>query len=221
MSKPCAQTRPRRGEPRGSHEQRRTATRGKVLDACVQCLFELGYQGTTATGVARRAGVSRGALLQQFPTRLDLMLAVVEHLIAQYHDQTEMFLQSLDSDTERFKALTDALWAKPVPHTMAMIEVYMASRSDPALARGLRGRVDAVLDQEFEVSWQLAQGAGIDDRSAVDALGLLTLASIWGLTVLRLGRRDGAGIERAYGLLKANRDNFIERLSTPRERRRG
>ena len=40
-------------------EERSAETRGRLLDATVECLHEFGYAGTTTTEIARRAGVSR------------------------------------------------------------------------------------------------------------------------------------------------------------------
>ena len=50
----------------------RFALRGRLLDAALECLVELGYGGTTTSVVAARAGVSRGAQLHHFPTRAAL-----------------------------------------------------------------------------------------------------------------------------------------------------
>lgn len=55
-------------------------TRAAILDAAVECFYELGYANTTTENIARRAGVSRGAMLHHFPTRFELIKAAVEHL---------------------------------------------------------------------------------------------------------------------------------------------
>src|ERR1700735_4207259 len=65
--------------PRGPNAERRAATRAKIMDATVRCLAEFGYAATSTPLVARMAKVSRGSLLHQFPTKIDLMLAVAEH----------------------------------------------------------------------------------------------------------------------------------------------
>ena len=50
-------------------EERTRAMRQRLLDACVECLVERGWSGTSTTLVSQRAGVSRGAQLHHFPTR--------------------------------------------------------------------------------------------------------------------------------------------------------
>src|SRR5437016_12734331 len=65
--------------PRGPNAERRAATRAKIMEAAVRCLAEFGYAATSTPLVARLAKVSRGSLLHQFPTKVDLILAVAEY----------------------------------------------------------------------------------------------------------------------------------------------
>src|ERR1700752_3059582 len=61
-------------------QQRARDTRVRILDAAVECLAEVGYARTTTTEILRRAGVSRGRLLHQFPVKDELLVAAVQHL---------------------------------------------------------------------------------------------------------------------------------------------
>jgi AcrR family transcriptional regulator len=65
--------------PRREQERSRV-TRQRLMEACVECLIEFGWAGTTTTVVAERAGVSRGAQLHHYPTRAELVAAAVEHV---------------------------------------------------------------------------------------------------------------------------------------------
>ncbi|WP_216216525.1 TetR/AcrR family transcriptional regulator [Amycolatopsis aidingensis] len=64
-------------EPR---QERSKATRRRLMEAAVECLGELGWNGTTVAVIAERAGVSRGAAQHHFPTREDLVAAAVAHV---------------------------------------------------------------------------------------------------------------------------------------------
>ncbi|MCS0635915.1 TetR/AcrR family transcriptional regulator [Streptomyces sp. LP05-1] len=68
------------GAARGPKQDRSRATRRRLLEAAVACLAERGWQGSTVTVVAERAGVSRGAAQHHFPTREDLFTAAVEYV---------------------------------------------------------------------------------------------------------------------------------------------
>ena len=54
------------------------------MAATIDCLVERGWAGTTTTEVAERAGVSRGAQLHHFPTRVALVTSAVRHLAEQW-----------------------------------------------------------------------------------------------------------------------------------------
>lgn len=62
-------------------QERSRLTRQRLLDATVDCLAELGWNGTTVAVVAERAGMSRGAAQHHFRTRMDLLSAVVDEII--------------------------------------------------------------------------------------------------------------------------------------------
>ncbi|MBP0452584.1 MULTISPECIES: TetR/AcrR family transcriptional regulator [unclassified Kitasatospora] len=65
---------------RTPQQDRSRATRQRLLAAAVDCLAEVGWNGSTVGVVAERAGVSRGAAQHHFPTREDLFTAAVEHV---------------------------------------------------------------------------------------------------------------------------------------------
>jgi AcrR family transcriptional regulator len=64
-------------EPR---QERSRTTRRRLVEAAVECIGELGWNGTTVAVIAERAGVSRGAAQHHFPAREDLVAAAVEHV---------------------------------------------------------------------------------------------------------------------------------------------
>ncbi|MEU6236913.1 TetR/AcrR family transcriptional regulator [Kitasatospora sp. NPDC047058] len=68
---------------RTPQQDRSRATRQRLLAAAVDCLAEVGWNGSTVSVVAERAGVSRGAAQHHFPTREDLFTAAVEHVTAE------------------------------------------------------------------------------------------------------------------------------------------
>src|SRR5437762_7609305 len=80
----------RRTRRRRSQEERRDATRGAVLDATVECLAERGYAGTTTTRIARRARVSRGALLHYYASKIELLTSAIEHILRSEEHTSEL-----------------------------------------------------------------------------------------------------------------------------------
>ena len=64
-----------RGRPKGDKRER---TRAALVDAAAQVIGEKGFEGTSLDAVARRAGMTRGAIYGNFRDRDELFLAVVE-----------------------------------------------------------------------------------------------------------------------------------------------
>jgi AcrR family transcriptional regulator len=130
---------------RRTQAERTAATRTALLEATVECLVTQGFGGTTTTGVAHRAGVSPGALLHHFPAKADLLCAAVGHLFELRQAEFRKAMANLRPGTDRRAAGLDLLWSMFAgPTFTAWLELWMAARSDPALAEAV-----IRLDQEF------------------------------------------------------------------------
>ena len=64
---------------RRSQAQRTEETRGKIVGAVVESIHEVGLPRTTAAEVARRAGVTWGAVQHHFGGKSGMLDAVLEH----------------------------------------------------------------------------------------------------------------------------------------------
>ncbi|MEE2061294.1 TetR/AcrR family transcriptional regulator [Rhodococcus artemisiae] len=107
--------------------QRTAATRAKLLDAAVDTLVELGYSGTSTHGIAKRAGVSRGAQLHHFPTKEALVVAAVEHLV------DKRLVEILEAEPDPELGIETLMDAFSGPLFDAALELWVAARTDPAL----------------------------------------------------------------------------------------
>lgn len=112
-------------------------TRTTILDAAVSVIYDLGYANTTTEAVARRAGVSRGAMLHHFPNRQQLIEATVLHLNEQ---RLSMFAREESevqkgAEYSRVEEGIDTLWRQlNTPNFIVFQELKMASRTDSQLA---------------------------------------------------------------------------------------
>lgn len=117
-------------------QQRAWETRERILSAAVLCLAEEGYVATTTSRIQARAGVSRGSLLHQFPSRDDLLIAAVQHLGAQRatdYDAPEAGGSPADADRA-----VDALWATFTgPLFFAALQLWTAAQHNPDLAASM------------------------------------------------------------------------------------
>jgi AcrR family transcriptional regulator len=119
---------------RRTQEERSAATQRALLDSAVASLVENGYQAFSTTVVADRAGVSRGAQLHHYPTRSDLLAAVVAHVFAGLTADYEKAFDSLDEKDRspaRAVALLKAVCLDPRHHVV--LDLYAAARTDDDL----------------------------------------------------------------------------------------
>jgi AcrR family transcriptional regulator len=187
---------------RGPNAVRRLATRQRLLEAAVACLHEHGYHRTTTQLVLERAGVSRGSLLHQFPSKADLMVAVAEHIAAQRAEANESGLRGVPP-AERMGALVDILWGQVAsPSGVARLEIMLGARSDADLAAKLAA-LNARLDQRHrDAVWKLARSLGAADRGRIDATVQLYAAALRGLSVDALFPHSREHVDAAVELLK-------------------
>lgn len=199
---------------RRTQAERSASTRRKLISAAISCLHRYGYAATTTVLVAETANVSRGAMLHHFRTKVDLMLAVVEHVFARQQRHHARLLGRVQRGPERFMAFTDVAWTvyRQAP-SMAMLEVLMAARSDDALAPRLAPLADAIDRDMFDGVWQVAQEAGIRDREKIDTMVRLHLAALRGLTIDMMYGRDPGELHQAVELLKSYKRDLMAELA--------
>lgn len=120
--------------PRLTKAERGAATRTRLLDATVECLVELGWAGTSTTEVVRRAGVSRGAQVHHYPSKDDLVLAAIEHLLARRHEEYRVAFERFPADRRTPAEAFELLWAQCFgPSFDAWLELAVAARRTPTL----------------------------------------------------------------------------------------
>ncbi len=180
-----AQKRPRRPQAERSAE-----TRARLIEATIACLHRGGYGLTTVGMVAEEAGVSRGALTHQFPSKIDLMLAVVRHVFEQ---EAAAYAKALDAKpaAEALSYLPEIMWeVLSRPPAIAVTEIMLATRSDPALSDELRlmqAEIDRVARER--ITRRIA-AAGLTDRPDGAAIHRLFVAAVRGLAIEAVSTRD-------------------------------
>src|SRR5262245_8594328 len=128
----------RQAKKKLSQPERRKRTQDRLLSAAIEILIERGYSNLTLDVVSRRAGVSRGAQTNYYPTKRDLLLATARQVINEGMPEP---LPRLPKPVTQ-AGLLDAFIRESKrfflsPRYTAMIELHVAGRHDPALAREL------------------------------------------------------------------------------------
>lgn len=197
---------------RTSQADRSSATRTKLLDATIACLVDVGWAGTSTTEVVRRAGVSRGAQVHHYPTKDDLVLAAIEHLLVR---RTEEYRQAFDALPEERRTLHEALellWAQCFSGSFdAWLELVVAARRTPTL----HARVVEV-ERSFAVStvdhFQAMFPESFADRALAEVGVRLTFGLLDGLALCRIAGHPEDELRSARDAYCALTELF---LSTP------
>ena len=151
--------------PRGPNAERRAATRAKIMDAAVRCLAEFGYAATSTPLVAKLAKVSRGSLLHQFPTKVDLILGVAGHASQARGAKVREHLAPYPDGPNRFLHGVDAVWASlHEPAAIALMEITIAARSDPDLAERYPQFAEDLDASLHRARVRMAENLGVPER---------------------------------------------------------
>lgn len=188
---------------RTRRQERSEETRVALLEATVQCLCEYGYAATTTSRVAAQAGLTRGAILHHFSTKVDLILAAALHSIEVQNAFRRSVTSPIADPFERLLAVTDAVWASwKRPHGLALLEIDLGSRGDPELAArypAIRRQIEARQRERYA---DICRAAGIDDRGFSDALVVLSAGAMRGMTIQAMMSGDRKLVEDGMALLK-------------------
>jgi AcrR family transcriptional regulator len=121
---------------RRTQRERSAAMRSRLLEATIDCLYEVGYSRTTTIEVAARAGVSRGAQLHHFPTKKRLVTVAVRHLLTKRLEEFRDAFATLPQGADKYSAVIDILWDKTSNRAFyAWLELVVAARTDPSLRK--------------------------------------------------------------------------------------
>jgi AcrR family transcriptional regulator len=121
-----------------TQRERSEISRRRILDAAVTVLSTEGYSATSTLRIQQEAGISRGRLLHQFPSRDALLVAAVQHLAASRVDDLRYGRQWSDDPLERIDQAVDTMWSTyRQPYFWAATELWLAARSNEELRQAL------------------------------------------------------------------------------------
>lgn len=191
------------------------STRSRLLRAAVEVFAERGYEGTRVQEVARRAGLTTGAIYGNFSGKSELLAEAIG--TTEFDDLFRLHSQGLPS-TETL-ARAGALLVDPNlrEQRLLLFEAFVAARRDPEVAALLRARVS---ERAVQVAEVLDDGKadgeidpGLDVEAAVRfchaiALGVLLQealdlppadADTWGAVVRRTIRSFAPALSDTKG----------------------
>ena len=170
------------GRPPPPQQARAVATRAAIVAAAVHVLAHRGRSGASTSAIARAAGVSQGALFRHFPTKAQLLAAATERILAELFDEFSAALPGALAEGDLLRGALGALWAIYCdPRLAGVFELYLAARTDPALAEELQPVVGAHVARELDIARMLFPDAV--SRSDFEPMVMGLLSTIQGAAV--------------------------------------
>lgn len=117
-----------------THEDRRTFTRRKILDAAAALFLENGFENTTIMQIVERANIVKGTFYQHFQTKMELLVVLerqvgserVRALIGEVQDG----LPALEALQRYYQVM--AQWFEAQPHIAEDVIISAIRLHDPA-----------------------------------------------------------------------------------------
>jgi AcrR family transcriptional regulator len=185
---------------RGRTQAQRTAeTRARIVEAVHACISELGFARATSAEIARRAGVTWGAVQHHFGGKEGIWLAVLEDSFARFAAK----LAEVRGDApleERVAQFVARAWEHfSSPHYRSTFEILL--HASDVLPRDSRWRER--METAWVRIWKEVFAAERLPRRRAQALQQFTVASLAGLASLRMLESERASArETELGLLQ-------------------
>jgi AcrR family transcriptional regulator len=217
---PKTRTIKRAPRKRRTNAERSAETRTQLIDAAIEILFEEGHAAATTIEVAARAKVSRGGMQHQFPTRVELLLAVAQHIVTDQRAQRRAKLEAMAPGLKRYYASADINWGvQKQPSTIAFLEIMMATRSDRALRKGFAPFFRQLRDLRKEAAGRVGLDMGVTDTAMITKILHLHQMTLRGIAIELLFTDDKKAVEEARQLFTHYSHSFADSLIA-RERKK-
>ncbi len=122
-----------------TQQQRREETVGRLLEASIASIVEVGYARASAAVITKRAGVSVGALFRHFETMSDFMAATASEVLRRQVESFTKQVAQIPADRPALEAALTILRDITGGSTNAVLyELMIAARTDEKLNAHLR-----------------------------------------------------------------------------------
>jgi len=160
MPRKNTKTNPRKTQPgpgaAGWQARKSAATRDQIISAAIRCIVESSYSKTTMIKISEKAGLSRGATLHHFPSKMDIIRAVVEYLHERRIQAFRRAIREIPPDADMAHMAVQGYSAQ-VNHPLyiALFELSVAARTDAEL-RDILHPAQLAFDREwYQTAWDL------------------------------------------------------------------
>jgi AcrR family transcriptional regulator len=195
---PRAEPERRRPRPR-THAERTAETRGAIMRAVVEAIAELGFKRATASEIARRAGVTWGAVQHHFGGKDGILVAVLEDSFQRFAARLSDIARDGQSLERRAELFLERAWEHfASPHFRSTFEILQHDAP-----RGPDGAWQGQMLRAWDEVWSSLFGDAPRSRGRRLALQHYTISVLTGLALLRRFEEPSPALrERELALLR-------------------
>ena len=160
-------------------------TTKRLLDAAAAAFVEHGYDGAGVSDIARRAGVTTGAIYARWPRKNDLMADAVDHIFHQILPEQRLKELGIDRlPAFNLISMWSALLLSPDPAQELLVQAFASARTNEAVQERLREYLNVRGDQVSRLI-QRAKAEATEDRGfSTVAITLLVQAVAIGMVLI-------------------------------------
>ncbi len=158
-----------------TQQQRREETVGRLLEACIASILEVGYARASAAVITKRAGVSVGALFRHFETMGDFMAATASEVLRRQLESFTKQVAEIPADQPALQAaLTILRNVTSSPTNAVLYELMIAARTDEKLNAHLREVLEQYTSRIYDAARALPGAEGFAEQTFPVLVALLT-----------------------------------------------
>jgi AcrR family transcriptional regulator len=189
----------------------RTATmRSRIIQAAISSLSEIGYSATSTNIVAKRAGVSRGAMTHHFASKIDLMISIIDYVFNLDMEFYTRELAKFTTERERTIGMIDLAWkAFSSPGGLAVLHIMMAGPGDEELKKRLPAEMTRIANLADNIR-RPGIARSTNERAVITAAVVLHRAALRGLAIELLSGTSATKIDAGLKLLKEYTAHFFD-----------
>ena len=160
------------------------------MQAAVECIYEGGLQSTSTVDIAKRANVSRGAMLHHYPSRDQLLSATYETLLAKEANKLRQAAENYRNGGLTVDEFIDQLWKRfSVESFSITMDYFAAARTDKSLRTSVK-KARKVYDKALADIWINYFSESKCDKRELLAHLRLTVSLFRGMSMQRLVLED-------------------------------
>jgi AcrR family transcriptional regulator len=158
-----------------TQQQRREETVGRLLEACIATIIEVGYARASAAVITKRAGVSVGALFRHFETMGDFMAATASEVLRRQLESFTKRVAEIPADQLALEAALAILRdITSAPTNAVVYELLIAARTDEKLRDTLQHELGQYSAKIVDAARALPGAEGFPEDTFPVVVALMT-----------------------------------------------